>query len=218
MTRAELSALVVGWLDDTKQGYFTPTIVNLWLNLAQRQVQFELIGAGQNYYVKPYETLTVSGQGDYVFPANMIDIDRIEIVVSGTGPDEDKRPIEIVTLNQQDSVPKQLGCPDTCYIKKDRFTLLPTPDKQYVIRLYAELKVQDLIADTDVPDVPEHFMEYVAIVAAFNGYIKDDRTPENLVAKKAEYREILRKIADQRKRNHSRKVVDVHDDNWIGFY
>ncbi len=64
MTRAQLSSLVVSWLDDANQGYFTPSNVNTWLNLAQRQVQMRLLQAGNNWYMKPAETLTVVNQAD----------------------------------------------------------------------------------------------------------------------------------------------------------
>lgn len=217
MTRADINTLILSWLDDLKGAYFTPAQVNVWINLAQRQVQFELLAAGQNWYVIPVETLTVIGQADYALPADFISEHSLEYVLSGTGPNENCEPLTSVTLNQRYMVPTVLGNPSVYYLKKDRFTLEPTPQSQWVLRLYYSPKVQDLQADTDVPDIPEEFMEYVAIVAAMNGYVKDDRVPDNLMAKKNEYLSILKKMASQRKQDKARQVVDVYQYN-EGFY
>lgn len=217
MTRAQLSALCLSWLDDEKQGYFTPTDVNTWLNLAQRQVQLMLLQAGQNWYMKPVETLTVLGQCDYVLPVDFVQEHRIEIVITGTGVNEDRRPLKPITTNQQDLVALTLAPPTNYYIKKDRISVSPWPDNQYVMRLYYSPRVSDMTADTDSPDVPEQFMELVAILAAFNGFIKDDRTAENLVAKKNEYIALMKQAATGRTTDQSRQVVisgDYETGNW----
>lgn len=219
MTRSQISALMMSWLDDTQQGYFVPAQVNVWINLAQRQVQMLLLQAGQNWYVRPVETLTVLGQSDYLLPSDFMVEHRLELVLNGLGtPNENKNPLKPVTLNQQDALSTALGTPQNYFIKKDRFTLLPTPQSQWTLRLHYSPLVTDLANDTDTPDVPEQFMEYVAILATFDGFIKDDRAPENLLLKKNKYEELLKQMADTRLQDQSRKVVISTDyDYGTGF-
>lgn len=211
MTRAQLSALVVSWLDDVNQTYFTPTQVNVWLNLAQRQVQQLLLQAGQNWYMTPVETTTVVSQADYVLPSDFMVEHRLEIVQSGTGVNENRVTLSEITTNQQVFVPIGLGCPTNYYIKKDRVTISPTPDQTYPLRLYYSYRVADMNNDSDTPDVPEQFMEYVAILAAFDGFIKDDRAPQNLLLKKEKYETLLKEMANDRTQDQGRQVVQLTD-------
>lgn len=219
MTRLDIQTLVLSWLDDANAGYFTPPQVQTWINLAHRQVQMLLLQAGENYYMKPVETMTVIGQADYVLPADFIVEHRIEYVLSGTGPTENRQPISPITTNQQDQISICLGNPSNYYLKKDRFTLSPTPMSVWLLRLYYSPMVQDLSSDGDVPDVPEQYMEYVALLAAFNGFIKDDRAPANLQAKMAQFEQLLKQMSEDRTQDMSRQVVQVQDyDNCGGLW
>ncbi len=69
--------------------------------------------------------------------------------------------------------------------------------------------VADLTSDSDVPDVPEQFMEYVALLGAFNGFIKDDRAPTNLQMKKDEYEKLVKQISTDRTQDVSRQIVET---------
>lgn len=211
MTRLQLQTQVLSWLDDAQSGYFDPTTVNNWLNLAQRQVQMMLLNAGQNWYMKPAETFTVAGQADYILPSDFMFEHRIEIVLSGSGDQENRQALVPITTNQQDLISIVKGTPTNYYMKKNRITLSPTPSQQWTMRLYYSPRVADLANDTDVPDVPEQFMEFVAILAAFDGFIKDDRAPENLVVKKTKYEELLIQMSVDRTQDLPRQIVQVTD-------
>lgn len=211
MTRSDLRTLVLSWLDDTQGAYFTAAQVNVWLNMAQREVQKLLLQAGENYYMKPVETTTVSSQSDYVLPSDFMVEHRLEIVISGSGPTENRQALTPITTNQQDLISIALGNPTNYYIKKDRVTLSPTPQQSYTLRLYYSPRVTDMASDSDSPDVPEQYMEYVAILAAYDGFIKDDRAPNNLVAKKEKYEQLLKQMAEDRTQDLSRQVVMVND-------
>lgn len=215
MTRSELRTLIRTWVDDVNGNYFTDTNCNTFLNLAQREVQKLLLQAGQNYYEEVVETPLVVGQADYLFPTDFITLNRLEIVLSGTGVNENRQPLKPITTNQQDMVPISLGNPTNYFIKRDRFTISPTPQQALTMRLYYSYKVADMTADGDTPDVPEQFMEYVAVLAAYDCFIKDDRSPENLLAKKQKYEELLKQMASTRTEDVSRQVVIVSDyDNF----
>lgn len=217
MTRSDIRTLILQWLDDVQGAYFDSTTLNTWINLAQREVQKLLLQAGVNYYMTPVQTSTVSGQADYVLPSDFITLHRLEIVISGTGVNENRQPLGPITTNQQDLVLITSGIPTNYYIKKDRVTVSPTPDNTYTLRLYYSPRVADLAGDSSTPDVPEQFMEYVAILAAYNGFIKDDRAPENIVAKKAKYEELLKQMASERTQDISRQVVVTRDYD-SGYY
>lgn len=219
MTRLDLRNLVLSWLDDSDGGYFTAAQVNVWLNLAHRQVQMLLLQAGENYYMQPVQTTTVAGQADYVLPADFMVEHRLELVQSGTGPNENRMQICPITTNQQDQIQISLGLPCCYYIKKDRVTLSPTPDGAYPLRIYYSGMVSDLASDTDVPDVPEQYMEYVALLAAFNGFIKDDRVPSTLQAKMVQFETLLKQMSEDRTQDQSRQVVQVTQyDDFGGLY
>lgn len=209
MTRLEIRTLMLAWLDDAQSGYFDAATCNVWINLAQREVQKKLLQAGVNFYLEPVQTLTVDQQADYVLPTDFITLHRLEIVIDGTGVSENRQALGPITTNQQDLVQITAGVPSNYYIKKDRVTLSPTPDGAYVLRLYYSPRVVDLSGDSDVPDVPEQYMEYVAILAAYNGFIKDDRVPTNLVEKKQYYEKLLDEQSSERTQDVSRQVVQT---------
>lgn len=217
MTVGEIKTLIVSWLDDPQMGYFTPANLQVWINLAHRQVQMYLLQAGENYYMKPVETYTVTGQADYVLPSDFMVENRLEWVLSGTGSNENRIPLQQITTNQQDLITINQGQPTAYYIKKDRVTLSPTPDNVYLLRLYYSPMVADLTSDSDVPDIPEQYMEFVGIVAAYNGFVKDDRVPNNIAAKMEQFKSILEKMAATRVQDHSRRIVETNSYEFGAF-
>ncbi len=212
MTVGQIQTLMLSWLDDEQQGYFNPADCLQWINLAQRQVQMELLQAGQNWYMTPVETPTVYAQADYVLPSDFMVEHRVELVLSGTGTTENRQPLTAITTNQQDLVTINLGNPSAYYIKKDRITISPTPQVgNQVLRLYYSPRVVDLTSTSDSPDVPEQFMELVALLATFDGFIKDDRAPDNLLIKKNKYEMLFQQMKNERTQDASRQVVSTAD-------
>lgn len=206
MVRSELRTLVNGWLDDPDAGYFTATTVNAWLNNAQREAQKQLVQVGENYYLKRTETPTIASQADYVLPSSFYKLHRIEVIISGTGTSEDRQRLAPITLNSQNYTTNSLGTPECYVLLKDRVTLFPTPDSVKTLRLYYSYSIADMTSDTDSPDVPVEYHEYIAIMAAFNGFIKDDRVPSQLKEKADEYKVLMKQSATDRKQDGSRRV------------
>lgn len=217
-TVAQLTTLMLSWVDDEQAGYFNAQDTLTWLNFAQREVQKLLILAGEGYYLKPVETTLVVGQADYVFPVDFLKEHKLEIVVSGSGYNEIRQTLNPVTLVESDMLSNNLGTPENYYIKKDRFTVLPTPDTAYLMRMHYSYKIADLALTTDIPDIPEEYMEFVALVAAYNCYIKDDRTAENIVMKINEYKDGLKRMALSRNEDASRHVVMLDNFESIGWF
>lgn len=211
MTRTTVKSIVLSWLDDANASYFTDANLNNWINQAQKHAQFILVQSGHNWYMKPVETYTVIGQTDYILPSDFVEAHRFEIILSGTGVNENRQFLSRITTNEQDLVSITSGPPVAYYIKKDRVTVSPTPDQAYLMRLYYSALVGDLSNDSDSLDVPEEFCEYVCLLTAFNGFIKDDRVPDNLLAKKIEFEKLFKDMAVDRTTDSSRHVVQVQE-------
>lgn len=221
MTRTDLRNLMRYWLDDLQGTYFTDVQCNSWLNNAQQQVQQKLLQAGQNWYQTLAETNTVINQYDYLLPQDFMVEHRIELILSGYGTTNEVRlPLKMITTNQQDLTTVTATTPNFYFIKKDRITVLGAPQQVWPLRLYYSPRIVDMTSDSDSPDVPIQFHEFVAILAAYDGFIKDDRAPDNLVAKKMTYEELLKQMAATRIQDHSRDVVTSSDwgDGSTGYW
>lgn len=210
MTFQELKGRVSQWLDDLEYGYFTEAQVGGWINSAQQQVQMLLELAYENYYVKCSETTMVVGQADYVLPDDFRKLHRLAIVTSSST--NEVYPLRHITLNQQDFYPTDNSESLSYYIRKNKLILVPPPDTAYPLRLTYSYRVTDMTLDTDVPDVPEQYHEMIALLAAYDGFIKDDRVPSTLIAKIDDYKERLKRDADERTVDTPRQVVEVFDD------
>lgn len=219
MTRGEIRNLCLYWLDDLQGAYFTSTQMNVFINNAQREVQKQLNQAYQDYYLEVLETITVQGQGDYILPGDFTALRRLELVLSGTGDNEDKLWLQPITLNQQDLVLNMgTGTPGCYILKQDRFTILPYPDESNLtLRIYYTYRVQDMTTDNDIPDIPQDYHEYIAVLATLDGFVKDDRSNKNIEQKRDDYLKLLKQAAQDRKIDRSRQVIqrDIdYDGSW----
>lgn len=204
MTFGELKNLVVYWLDDLAFGYFTEPQVERFLNNAQKEAQKLLVLCGENYYVGcPVETQTVIGQADYVLPTDFLKVNRLEIVESSP----ETRPIEPITLNQQDFLPQANAASESYYLRKGSIILVPPPDSVKTLRLTYSYRVADMVSDTEVPDVPEEYHEFLAVLAAYDGLLKDGRPVEAMLEKRRYYEDMMKRAANERTVDRPRRVV-----------
>ncbi len=220
MTFLELRQLVSYWLDDLQLAYFTEPQVNRFLNNAQRELQKKLLNAGQNYYLVPVQTTTVINQSDYVLPDDFEKLNRLELITAGTAPpNEGINPISSVTLNQKDMVSNIPGTSCAYYLKKNRLVLIPAPNQALTLRMYYSPRVDDMSLDTDVPDAPEQYHEYIALLAAYDGLLKDGRDPSTLATKIAYYEKMLSDDAQERQIDGPRMIVQSGDSySFEGMY
>lgn len=217
MTFGELKSLVSFWLDDLQFGYFTEAQVSVWLNNAQKEVQKRLIKAGDNYYVKCVQTTLVVNQNDYVLPEDFKKENRLEVVISGTVPNESVNAITPITLNQQDLVVTGVGTPQWYYFKRNRIVVIPAPDTALPLRLYYSYLVADMTLDTDVPDVPESYHELIALLACQDGFLKDGRVNDLLMKKITAYQLDMDSDADERNQDMPRSIVETGIDFQGGY-
>lgn len=203
------------WVDDLLKGYFTDPQLNRFVNDAQIEVQKLLLQAGQNYYVTISDTQMVSGQKEYVLPSDFLHLHRLEIVTQGYGTtNEVTNPVLPITINQQDIFPFTQGTPQGYYLKSDRIVLIPTPDTNLYLRLTYSYKVVQLVLDTDIVNVPDEYVEMVALYAAMDCFIKDNRDPTQISVKLNDYHERLKREAEDRLQDTTRNVVSTNQGSY----
>lgn len=217
MTLGQLQTLCLSWLDDPNAGYFTLPQVNVWLNNAQRETQKLMLLAGENYYVKRVQTTTVTNQQSYVLPNDFLELHRMEVVISGVPPFENTIPMAPITTNQQDLVPNQTGQPLCYFLLKNRIFLWPTPNSQIILRIYYTPVVQDMVLQSDVPNVPDAYQEFLAVLATIDGLLKDQRDPTPLIAKREYYERMLKSEAQKRRVDTPRRVVSTGEGSGYTF-
>ena len=218
MNFGELKTAVSYYLDDLQFGYFTTTQVSLWLNQAQKELQKRLIKAGQNYYLKCVTTPLVVNQQDYVLPQDFKKEHRLDIIITGTMPNIEVQPLQPITTNQQDLILTQPGMPKFYTFRRNRLIIYPVSDTVMTLRLFYSYAVTDMVADTDTPDAPQDYHEFLALLAAEEGFIKDGRASELLQKKLAEYQAQIDRDAQERNQDMSRMIVETGNDVAAGFY
>lgn len=211
-TRADLRNMALYWLDDLNAGYFTITQVNTWLNNNQIEVQKLLLQAGENYYMKAVTTPLVLNQNEYILPSDYYWLHRLEVIISGTAPNEEVLMLEPITVNQQDAFQNGNGTPSAYYLKKNRLVIWQYPDNTYTLRMLYSPRVADMAADIDEPDVPAEYQEMIAVMTALDGFLKDGRDPGVLLEKKRYYEELMKQMAQQRHVDRPRSVIITRTD------
>jgi hypothetical protein len=139
---------------------------------------------------------------------------RLERVLSGSGSLINTQQIYPVTPNQKSSVGSVSGAPLSYYFEKNNIILNPTPDSAYEIHLHYSYNVVDLVSDSDVPDCPEQFHEYIAILATRDCLFQDQREIAPIQYKLDHYERLLKEIAVQRNADTTRMVTVTDDYGW----
>lgn len=219
MTRLDLRNLVLYWLDDLEGGYFTPTQVNAWLNNAQLEVQKQLIQAGQYWYLKCASTQTIQNIDCYSLPADFLKCNRLELRVQGSAsPNNVWATLEDMSLNEASNLNFGVAQPTAYTIGKDCLILRAIPDTTYPMKLHYQYRVTPMTSDLNVPDVPEQYQEYIAVLAAWDGKLKDESDPSILRAKREYYVDMMKKDTIQRNRAQPRRVIRTMVDDGGGWF
>lgn len=208
MTFLEIQDLALSWLDDPSAGYFTRPQIRTWVNNAHREVQKLLLNSSEDYYTKCARTSTVAGQSQYQLPPDFVKLQRLSFIYDGSGDNARYQRIFPITRNEQDLVNiNQTGDPQSFFFNKDTLTLVPTPNRGVVLHLDYTYRVSDMTADGDEPDVPEDYHEFLAILCARDGFLKDGRDFGPIERKLAYFEEMLKQNAEQRNQDSPRYVV-----------
>lgn len=218
MTRGDLINQVRFWLDDLQGTYFTDAQVDQWLNNAQYEVQKQLLTAGQYWYMTCATTTLVANQDCYPVPNDFLKVHRMELLTQGviSSPPTAQNWVMLQDLTLQEAAFLNFGTsqPSAFTIGKTCFYLRAIPDQPYVIRLFYAYRVTPMVSDLNVPDVPEQYHEYIAVLATMDGFIKDQRDPSPLLTKKAYYEDMMKKDSIQRDRSSPRRVRRTQDTGY----
>lgn len=218
MTRAEIRSLASVWLDDVNNGYFTVAQLDVWINNAQREVQKLLLNASEDYYTVCATASTVVDQARYQFPSDFLKVMRLSYITQGSGDTASYRRLYPITRNQRDLATfNPSGDPSNYYFNKDTLTLIPTPSRALTLHIEYAYRVSDMSNDSDEPDVPEDYHEYLAILSARDGFLRDGRDMGPIQAKLAYFEKMLTENAQQRNQDSPRMVVATSEGFGAGF-
>lgn len=218
MNFLQLRTLVWAWLDDLNGTYFLESQVNTWLNNAYQELQKQLLQNGEYYYAVTSETNTVNGVYTYSLPSDFLKCHQLEIVTSGTGLSEIRQMIYPVTYVQLDKFSQTTGSPMVYCVKKDCFTMRPYPDNIYTLKLTYSPRVQPMTANSDIPDAPAQYHQYIAILATLDGFFKDQRDPGPFLEKKNYYEALMKQDSQNRRVDAPRSVVITEDVGFGGYW
>ena len=218
MTFAQLQTLVLSWLDDINAGYFTLPQINVWINNAQREVQKQLLQAGENWYLTTVSTTLIPNQDCYSLPTDFLKDHKIEVEISGTGNTSTRSIVQPNTPIQSNFVTVGPGTPYTYYLKKNCIIFKPVPSTAQKIYLHYSYRVADMTQPGEQPDVPPQYHEYIAIMATCDGFLKDQRDPSPFLEKKNTYLGLMKQDAQNRKIDQPRMIVTMQDDSDGLFY
>jgi hypothetical protein len=219
MNFGQMQSWVSYVLDDLDFGYFTETQVKRWLNDAQYEAQKILIQTDENWFLKCLQTTLVIGQSDYALPDDFLKLNRLQIIQYPNTTNEVRTQIFPIVLSQQQAFTSNNAFPISYYIKKNRIVLVPPSDTAYTLRLDYTYLLGELSADSDESQIPIQYHEYVCLLGAITGFLKDDRNPSSLLAKKAWYEAMFKQDAEDRKVDSPREVVVTRQDGfWGGYY
>lgn len=211
MNRLQLQNLVLSWVDDLQGGYFTPPQVQAYLNLGQQKVQKKLIQSGELWWTKFVDANCIQNITVYELPEDFMKLHKFEIVVSGTFPNQDIRLLYPITPTQENYFPNGTGIPDCYWLRKNAIQLVKCPDNNYTMQLLYSYQVPDLTADGQVPEIPDRYQEGIAVEAALECFLKDQRDPTPFViAKQKEFNEDLTRDAQERNVDQAR-FVNMND-------
>lgn len=213
MTRGELRTLVQFWLDSVDDTlYFTTAQLNMLINNAQRELQKKLLQAGEDFYTVCITASTVANQSEYALPEDYIKLFRLERLLPGSvnpGQSYYQR-LYPLTRNEQDNVVYyNNGAPYNYIINKDTFTLIPTPDQVYTLHMWYAPHVEDMTDDADTPNAPPIYHEYIAILAARDGFLRDGRTLAPIESKLLYYEKLMDETSERRNEDSPRMVVSA---------
>ena len=211
MTTGEIMTYISYLVDDPEFGYFTKPKLYVYINQSLKEAQKLLCAAGNNWYVKLSSRATVANQRDYLLPCNTLFIHRLELR-QGNPLNPDRQVINHITLNQQDNY-STYAQPVNFYLEKQYLILVPAPQNNVqTMYLWHTPLVADVTQESDVPDLPLEFHEYLAQKAAALCFVQDDRPMENILTVYTETENRLKQAAIQRAQDFAQMVVSTRND------
>lgn len=214
MTLVQLRTLVLSWLDDPNAGYFTPAQVNVWINNGMKEVQKKLVQSGELWWAIEYTVPTIVNTAAYAVPTDFLRMHKLNLVVSGTAPNETLVRLVPITPVQADNFPQGTGQPSAYWLRKNSIVVAIIPNSVWTLRFLYTAQIAALSSDSDVPDMPDRYQEAIALEACMDGFLKDQRDPNPMFKMKWDnYMKMLEQDAQDRTVDEPREVVITQFDN-----
>lgn len=219
MNFLQLQDLTLTWLDDVNAGYFTRPQVRRFLNNGLHELQKQLVQANNSWYSLCSQTDTVAYKDSYALPTDFFKLQRLNIFTQGTGTlaSDVSHMVTPMTPVESLSVTQGPGTPVAYFIKKNCLVLRPYPDRAYPLSMIYDYLVSEMVDDTETPDAPIQFQEYIALLATRDGLLRDQRDASQFQAKITMYEELMRQDAAQRNVDAPRSIVSTEDSGFEVF-
>lgn len=175
MTFLELQNFTAGLVNDKLFGFHTQADIKLFLNNALLKVQRRLLKCHAAYYTKCVYTTTVIDQVPYSLPDNFLCLYDLELILSGTAPNQEKLQLEFMSLNQRHDFKMGNGTPTHFYFLQNSINIMVPPSQAWEMHLYFAEKAPAMVDDSDEPDCPSQFHELIGLLAARQCFTVDDR-------------------------------------------
>jgi hypothetical protein len=211
MTRLQLENLIAIWLNDPEKTFFSPSTIQTRINLAQKVLQAILIDSYQDRYTVCVTAPTIINTGRYLLPTDFRKMRRLEILTAGSGDTGTYRKIDPMDLNGQDLLVQGAGVPKNYFIVRNHIYLRQVPNQVWTMHMNYIYRVADLTLDADVPDIPDEYHEFLAILAVRADLIQDGADINPILELKKEYEEKIRQDAANRKPDGARMITATRD-------
>lgn len=222
MNFGEMKDYCATQLDDLNQGYFTDSILSNYVNNAQYEVHKLCAMAGEGYFSICVSAQLVMNQREYVLPSDFFKLEKLEIILSGTPPNESTTVLVETTPMQVNNLGFSVGMPQVFYFKKTRIALFPAPDggaNNLTLRMLYTPKPLPMTLDNESSVVPIEYHEFICVLAIIDGLLRDGRDVGPYVEKRQYYEEKLKRAAVQRSIAQSKQVITGPDfDGIFPFY
>lgn len=146
---------------DNTSGFWTDAILADFHNLAQEEIQQEIIQAHEDFFLTQTSINIINGTAEYALPADFIKLRRVEDVRQGNANPVEIQPIRFNEKGQGRSVfvnsAAQYG--GGYYIRDSRivFDLTPTYTQNSAVLLHYIKRLPDVTASTNSSELPvEH--------------------------------------------------------------
>lgn len=182
MNRSEIRSLTRIWLDEASAGFWTDAELNTLINLSNQRVNSIIAALHEDYFTASSTFSTVSGTLSYNLPTDFRFMRRLEHY-SATDA-SDIRKLDEIKFPRIESYAEwpfeSAGKPRRYVIRGKQMDLYPPPNAIYTMRIYYDVRQDDLSLDTSAPLSPVDFHDMIAVDAAIKALIKNHEPAEEL--------------------------------------
>lgn len=221
MNRLEIRNRARFFMDEPVQQNFSDSDLNIAINIAQLQVELEIVQTNEYFFVSPTPvTLSITpGNESYALhldsnsACDVLKITRVEDGATGTT-------LLPVDQNEKIVLPGMYapivvgGSVLNFYLLGDYICFTPTPQMNTTVKYWYVPMLPDLANDTDISAIPRTLHDMIAIQVAMDAMIKDEADTSALERRWARLMDQLKRTVRNRQTEEPKRVrrsADVKD-------